>query len=296
MSGYGKLETDVHICATPAQFHEIFCNRTHHIANVADKIKGVEIHEGDWGKVGSIIVWNYVHDGKHCVAKEVIEAVDPDKNLITFRIIEGDLLKDYKSFKVTIQVSPKDKGSVVHWTFEFEKKHGRIPDPHTLMELALEMSKEIDDHLAYGKLETDVHINATAQQFHEILCSRTHHIANVSTDKIKGVDIHDGEWGKVGAIIFWNYVHDGKHCTAKEVVEAIDPNKNLIAFKVLEGDLMEDFKTFKFIIQASPKAKGSVVHWTLEYEKKYGHIIDPHTLMEFVVDVSKDIDAHLTQA
>ncbi|KAI4313769.1 hypothetical protein L6164_026724 [Bauhinia variegata] len=89
---------------------------------------------------------------------------------------------------------------------------------------------------------------------------------------------------------------DGKHCVAKEMVEAIDPDKNLITFRIIEGDLLEDYKTFKATLQASPKDKGSVVHWTLEYEKKYGHITDPHTLLQFIADMSKDIDAHLTQA
>ncbi|KAI9125192.1 hypothetical protein K1719_003808 [Acacia pycnantha] len=67
------------------------------------------MHQGDFGKVGSIIVWNYVHDGKHCVAKEVIEAVDPAKNLISFRVIKGDVLQNYKSFKATLQVIQRQK-------------------------------------------------------------------------------------------------------------------------------------------------------------------------------------------
>ncbi|KAI4357626.1 hypothetical protein L6164_001563 [Bauhinia variegata] len=293
---HGKLETDVHINATAEQFHEIFSSRTHHIANVADKIKGVEMLEGEWGKVGSIIVWNYVHEGKHCVAKELVEAIDPDNNLITFKILEGDLMEHYKSFKITIQVSPKDKGSVAHWTFEYEKKHGHVPDPHSLVELGIEMSQAIDDYLAYGKLETDVHINATAEQFHEILCGRTHHIANISSDKVKGVDIHDGVWGKVGSIIIWNYIQDGKHCTAKDLVEAIDLDKKLFTLRVLEGDILEDYKSFKITLQVSPQKKGSVVHWTFEYEKKYGHVTDPHSLLQLASEVSKDIDAHLAQA
>ncbi|XP_028758953.1 MLP-like protein 31 [Neltuma alba] len=75
--------------------------------------------------VGSIVVWNYVLDGKEGVAKDVIEALDSTKNLIIFRVIEGDLLKHYKSFKFIIQVSPKAKGSVAHWSLDYEKLHGR---------------------------------------------------------------------------------------------------------------------------------------------------------------------------
>ena len=57
------------------------------------------------------------------------------------------------------------------------------------------------------KVETDVPIKASAEKFHNVFCDRTHHIANVCPEKIQGVDIHEGEWGTEGSIIFWNYVH-----------------------------------------------------------------------------------------
>ncbi|XP_062111148.1 MLP-like protein 28 [Humulus lupulus] len=150
----------------------------------------------------------------------------------------------------------------------------------------------------FGKLETDVEIKASAAKFHDIFKHRPHHISNHSTDKIKGVDIHEGEWGTVGSVIFWNYVHDGKERVAKEIVEAIDDENNSITFRVIEGDLMEHFKSFKLTIQANSKAEGEdgcIVHWTLEYEKNHGEIIDPHTLLQFVADVSKDLESHLLE-
>ncbi|KAB2090983.1 hypothetical protein ES319_A03G159700v1 [Gossypium barbadense] len=101
----GKLEADVDIKASPEQFHEI-------------------------KKVICL-------DGKAKKAKEVVEAVDPDKNLITFRVIEGDLMEEYKSFVAMILVSPKseDSGSIVHWTLEYEKLHDGIAHPETLRQL-----------------------------------------------------------------------------------------------------------------------------------------------------------------
>ncbi|XP_022138045.1 MLP-like protein 31 [Momordica charantia] len=131
-----------------------------------------------------------------------------------------------------------------------------------------------------GKLVVDVPIKASASQFHEIFHQRPHHISNVSTDKIQGVDLHEGEWGKVGSIICWNYFHDGKNSVAKEIVEAVDEEKNSITFKVIEGDLLEEFKSFKLTIQCVPKEKGSVVHWTLEYEKLHPEIKDSHTFLD----------------
>ncbi|KAE8705454.1 MLP-like protein 28 [Hibiscus syriacus] len=148
-----------------------------------------------------------------------------------------------------------------------------------------------------SKLETDVEIKATPEQFHDMFTNKPHHVHHTCYDKIQGCDLHEGEWGKVGTIVSWSYVHDGKAKKAKEVIEAVDPDKNLITFRVIEGDLMEEYKTFLLTIQVSPKSEGSgsVVHWTLEYEKLHDGIDHPETLLEFVKDVSKDIDTHLTQ-
>ncbi|XP_024030707.1 MLP-like protein 43 [Morus notabilis] len=148
-----------------------------------------------------------------------------------------------------------------------------------------------------GKLETDVEIKASPKKFHDIFKHRPHHISNHSSDKIHGCEIHEGEWGTVGSVIYWNYFHDGKPRVAKEIVEAIDDEKNLITFRVIEGDLMEHFKSLTVTMQANPKpeGEGSIVHWTLEYEKHHNEIIDPHTLLQFGADVSKDLENHLLE-
>ncbi|KAK8526195.1 hypothetical protein V6N13_017252 [Hibiscus sabdariffa] len=147
----GKLEADVEIKASPEQFHDMFANKPHHVHRAcSDKVQGCDLQEGEWGKVGTIIIWSFVHDGKSKKAKEVIEAVDPGKKLITFREINGDLLKEYKSFVMTIQASPKieGSGSVVRWTMEYEKLHQGIDHPKTLLQLAVDISKDIDAYLA----------------------------------------------------------------------------------------------------------------------------------------------------
>ncbi|CAH8257773.1 unnamed protein product [Arabidopsis lyrata] len=146
----GKLETEVEIKASAGKFHHMFVERPHHVSKATpSKIQGCDLHEGDWGKVGSIVIWNYVIDGKVSVVKDRIEAVEPEKNLITFKVIEGDLMKEYTSFVITIQVTPKHKGSgsVVHWHFEYEKINEEVAHPENLLQFAAEMSKEIDEHL-----------------------------------------------------------------------------------------------------------------------------------------------------
>lgn len=308
----GKLETEVEIKASAKKFHHMFTERPHHVSKATpDKIHGCELHEGDWGKVGSIVIWKYVHDGKLTVGKNKIEAVDPEKNLITFKVLEGDLMNEYKSFAFTLQVTPKqgESGSIAHWHLEYEKISEEVAHPETLLQFCVEVSKEIDEHLLaeeeevktpetpslVGKLETDVEIKASAEKFHHMFAGKPHHVSKASPGNIQGCDLHEGDWGQVGSIVFWNYVHDREAKVAKERIEAVEPNKNLITFRVIDGDLMKEYKSFLLTIQVTPKlgGPGSIVHWHLEYEKISEEVAHPETLLQFCVEVSKEIDEHL---
>ncbi|XVE80918.1 hypothetical protein DITRI_Ditri15bG0019900 [Diplodiscus trichospermus] len=88
---------------------------------------------------------------------------------------------------------------------------------------------------------------------------------------------------------------DGKAKTAKDVVEAIDPEKKSITFRMLEGDILNEFKSYGVTLQASPKSggEGSIVHLTLEYEKLHDGIAHPETLLQFLSELCNDIDAYL---
>ncbi|GMY18280.1 MLP-like protein 28 [Fagus crenata] len=148
----------------------------------------------------------------------------------------------------------------------------------------------------FGKVETDVEIKASAEKFHEVFSCRPHHISNVCPEKVQGVALHEGDWGKEGAVVCWDYVLDGKTSVAKAILEAIDMENKSVTYKVIEGDLMEHYKSIKLTIEVSPKDEGSLVHWIIQYEKLNEEIVDPHTLLQLAIDVTKDIDAHLTQA
>ncbi|KAF3947509.1 hypothetical protein CMV_026367 [Castanea mollissima] len=82
----------------------------------------------------------------------------------------------------------------------------------------------------------------------------------------------------------------------KEVLITIDDKNRSVTLKVIEGLLMESYKSFKFIVQATPKDEGSLVHWTLIHEKLNVNVPDPNTMLQFAIDQTKDVDAHLTQA
>ncbi|KAK9928302.1 hypothetical protein M0R45_025445 [Rubus argutus] len=123
-------------------------------------------------------------------------------------------------------------------------------------------------------LEADVEINVTPVKFHEYFTRRPHHISNVSPGKIQGCDLHEGDWGTVGSIIYWNYFHDGKAKVAKQLIEAIDDETNSITLKVSKEMFWRSTRASRASFKPARK-----------------------TLLQFLADLSKDIGGHLvTQA
>ncbi|XP_071686057.1 kirola-like [Rutidosis leptorrhynchoides] len=144
-----------------------------------------------------------------------------------------------------------------------------------------------------GTLTKQITIKSDGDVFHEIFRYRPHHIADMSPEYIKGVDLHDGhEWGTVGSIITWNFFHDGKAKVAKEKIEAIDEAKKSVCFKVIGGDILEDYKNFLITVHVDTHGEENVVTWTFHYEKLNESVPNPDSLMDFVLSVTKDIEAH----
>ncbi|GJY13801.1 kirola-like protein [Tanacetum coccineum] len=126
----------------------LFRYRLSELLNLAPEIfKSCKLQEGEWGTVGSIIHWNYVLDGKSQVITQNIDAVDEKNKLISFKTLNGDLLKFYKSFKFYLQVDGNTESSKVTWTFEYEKMSEDVPDPDSFIEAAKNVIKYAETRL-----------------------------------------------------------------------------------------------------------------------------------------------------
>jgi len=57
--------------------------------------------------------------------------------------------ESYKSLKGTLQVTDKENGAIVKWTFEYEKLSENITaaSPESYLDFATMVTKDIDDHL-----------------------------------------------------------------------------------------------------------------------------------------------------
>ncbi|CAH8254475.1 unnamed protein product [Arabidopsis lyrata] len=89
------------------------------------------------------------NDGEPRVSKDRIEGIDVENNVIQWRVLEGPLKKEYKSFLKTMKVSPKQggTGSVVKWNMKYERIDEKVVHPERLLKFFVEVITEVDQYL-----------------------------------------------------------------------------------------------------------------------------------------------------
>ncbi|XP_044491092.1 MLP-like protein 43 [Mangifera indica] len=144
-----------------------------------------------------------------------------------------------------------------------------------------------------GQLEIDLEIQAPTENFYHVFKIQCQHLPSISSDHVKGVDLHEGEWGKDGSVKTWKYTVGGKEESYKEKI-FFDDEKKLVTFVGLHGHVFKNYKSWKNIFQATPKdEKSCVVKHILEYEKLNETVSEPHEYLDFMVKITQDIAAHL---
>ncbi|XP_022882075.1 kirola-like [Olea europaea var. sylvestris] len=143
-----------------------------------------------------------------------------------------------------------------------------------------------------GKLVSQIDIKSDGNLFYQIFRERPYDTSVTSPGMIHRVDLHCGEWGTVGSVTLWKFILDGNERVSKEMIEAIDDERKTVTYKVIEGDLAELYKTFKYIIIVDSNGDRSLITWTLEYEKKNENVPDPNTMMALCLALTKDIETH----
>ncbi|KAK1380584.1 MLP-like protein 34-like [Heracleum sosnowskyi] len=143
----GKLICQTSIKTDGDVFHEIFGTRPHHLHTMTpENIHGCDLHEGEFGKVGSFIIWKYSMDGKQMVEKHRVEAIDEEQKQVTYKVIEGELLKSFKIFVINVHVDTSGVDNLVTWSFDYEKVDESIKDPTEYLDFVLRINKDIETH------------------------------------------------------------------------------------------------------------------------------------------------------
>ncbi|KAH7526831.1 hypothetical protein JRO89_XSUnG0047100 [Xanthoceras sorbifolium] len=165
-----------------------------------------------------------------------------------------------------------------------------------------------------GRLEADIEIKAPAEKYYNIFKAQCHHVPNIASTNVQGVDLHEGDWETHGSVKLWKYTIVEIKSPADKFYKVFSceadsiPNlssDNLHAVELHEGDwdahgagdLMKHFKSYKVIIHVVPKSsEGSLVRWIWEYEKLQEDGPTPSKYVDAVTKLTKNIDANLLKA
>ncbi|TKY59015.1 MLP protein 31 [Spatholobus suberectus] len=148
MAQPNSLVAEIEVKASADHFYDTLKGKKQHrVHDVApNDIHKVEVHEGEWEKSGAVKQITFAVGDTVETLKERVEFDDENK-MITYFILEGDMLKYYKSYKVILHVLPKGKHSLVKWTFLYEKKDDTAPEPTKYKDLLVKLTKNVEAHL-----------------------------------------------------------------------------------------------------------------------------------------------------
>ncbi|ONI30553.1 hypothetical protein PRUPE_1G258100 [Prunus persica] len=148
-SNGGKLEVEIEVKSPSQKFWEGLRDSTTIFPKAfPHDYKSIDVLEGDGKAVGSVRLITYSEGSPIVkVSKETIDAVDEANKSVAYKVIDGDLLKYYKSFKCILTVTPKGDGSLVKWSSVFEKAHEQIPDPSLIKDFAVQNFQELDAYV-----------------------------------------------------------------------------------------------------------------------------------------------------
>ncbi|KAJ7954243.1 MLP-like protein [Quillaja saponaria] len=148
MARISTLAFEIGIKTSAESFYNTFRGKAQTtVSEVApDHLHKVEFHEGDGEASGSVKQVTFkVGDTVETLKKKI--HFDDEKKIITYIVFEGDVLKHYNSYKVTLQVTPKGAVGLVRWSWEYEKLNDEAPEPTKYLEFLVNVTKKIEAHL-----------------------------------------------------------------------------------------------------------------------------------------------------
>ena len=143
---------------------------------------------------------------------------------------------------------------------------------------------------------SEIEIKASADNFYETLRGKKERrVHDIAPHHLHKMDVHEGDLDTSGSVKQLTFAVGDTVETLKERIEFDDENKKITYF-ILEGDLMKHYKSYKVILQVTAKGSGSLVKWTLVYEKVSQSAPEPTKYRDLMVNLTKDIETHLVQA
>ncbi|XP_027098324.1 MLP-like protein 34 [Coffea eugenioides] len=145
------------------------------------------------------------------------------------------------------------------------------------------------------KLEAEINIKSDPDEFFHSFGGKAHQLPNLCSEKLHAIDLHEGDWKTEGSVKHWTYVTDGKVETVKERFK-VDEENRIVTLEAIEGDIKEQYKSYKAELQVISKGVSNFAHWSIEYETIKENDPAPTKYLHWLIHAAKDVDASLLKA
>ncbi|KMS99105.1 hypothetical protein BVRB_2g047870 [Beta vulgaris subsp. vulgaris] len=149
------------------------------------------------------------------------------------------------------------------------------------------------------RVEGEIELKCQADKYFDVWAQKIYTVKKMCPDKVQKIVLNEGDWNKVGGVVDVCYAINkvGENASLKARMNEIDEKAMSIRYSYHDGFVMEKYyKSFTSKVQAIPKGKGCTVKWSFEYEKIQEEAPDANVYVDFMLDMSKDMDAHLCAA
>ncbi|KAF6157320.1 hypothetical protein GIB67_004258 [Kingdonia uniflora] len=148
-----------------------------------------------------------------------------------------------------------------------------------------------------SKLEVEIESKSPADKLWEAITESNTLFPKVFPDQYKSIEILEGDGKSVGSIRLITYAEGIPIITfAKEKIEVADQANKTISYSVIDGELATFYKTFRATLQITAKGDGSLVKWSVEYEKANDEVPEPDLVQDFALKTFTGLDEYLLKA
>ncbi|KAL6845770.1 hypothetical protein ACP4OV_024345 [Aristida adscensionis] len=153
-----------------------------------------------------------------------------------------------------------------------------------------------------SKVELVVEVKSPADKLWAALRDSTELFPKIFPEQYKSIETVEGDGKSPGTVRLLKYTEGVPMLTfAKEKVEVADDEKKVVAYSVVDGELVDFYKNFKVTLQVSPAPKvdggeggaGAVVNWAMEFDKASEQVPDPDVIKETAAKTFHDLDDYL---
>ncbi|XP_026383745.1 major latex protein 146-like [Papaver somniferum] len=143
------------------------------------------------------------------------------------------------------------------------------------------------------KLGFEAEIKCSADKYFGMFSNNVTQLPKFVPSTFKSVEITEGDGTSIGSTRLWKYAI----VISKDRLTTFNKEKRSLVYEITQGGIMNYYKVFNVKIDVVPKqhatGNGSLVKWSLEFEKVNDDIPDPTAYIDAIQLVTNELSSQL---